>query len=130
MLSGGNRGGEFFSGQESAQGQARRDRFCDGDDVRGYAECLEGEDGAGAAEAALDFVEDQGGAMTVGQGAALAQKVGRTFVDAALAENRLEHDGASLVVDGGAQCAEIIARHKLDVFEHAVRSPCDICPAR
>ena len=110
MLSGGNSRGKFLAGQKCAQRQARRDRFGDGDDVRGHAECLEGKDRSGAAEAALDFVEDQRGAMTVGQDAALPQKVGRTFVDAALAENRLEHDGASLVVDGGAQCVEIIAR--------------------
>ena len=114
---GGNRGGKFFPGQKCAQRQAGGDWFGDGDDVRGYAERLEGEDGAGAAEAALDFVEDQGGAMTVGEGAALAQKVGGTFVDAALAENRLEHDGASLVVNRSAQCLEIIAGHEPDVFE-------------
>ena len=98
--------------RKRAQWQACSNWFGDGDDVRGHAECLEGKDGAGAAEAALDFVEDQSGAMTVGEEAALAQEVGGTFVDAALAENWLEHDGAGLVVNRSAQCPEIIAGYR------------------
>ena len=61
VLSGRNRGGEMLFGQERAQRHSRGDRLSDGDNVGNYAEALEGEDLSGAPEAALDFVENEGG---------------------------------------------------------------------
>ena len=57
---GGDCRGNFFPGQKCSQRQAGGDWLGDGDDVRDHAERLEGKDGSGAAEAALDFVENQG----------------------------------------------------------------------
>src|SRR2546425_1191397 len=75
MLDSGHRRRQLFFRQESAQRQPGRDRFGDSHDVRRHAESLEREDCAGAAQPALDLIEDQRGAMAVGECPAFLQKL-------------------------------------------------------
>src|SRR5579863_6241377 len=75
MLTGRDRVGKFFLRDEGPERQAGRNRLGDGDDVGSHAKRLEREKGAGAAEAALDLIEDECGAMPVGQGAALLEEL-------------------------------------------------------
>src|SRR5208337_5664091 len=74
VLSGRNRGGEVFLRQERAERQSRGDRLGDGDDVGYHSEALEGEELAGAAEAALDLVENERGLVMIREGPAGKQK--------------------------------------------------------
>src|SRR6266446_2299718 len=122
MLSGGNRGSKFLFRQKCTQRQARGYRFGDRDDVRRYTERLKSKDGSGTAEAALDLIEDQGRPMTVGQSSALLKKFHRAFIITAFAEDGLEHNGTSVVVDGLALGFKIIARDEFDVFEERFES--------
>src|SRR5579863_1335907 len=109
VLPGGNRRGEFLFRQERTQRQTGGDRLGDGDDVRDHTKGLECEDGAGASQAALDFVENKSGAMMVSQPTAFLQKFYRALVYPAFAEDRLEHDGAGIVIDGSPQSFSIVA---------------------
>ena len=60
--------------------------------------------------------------MAIGHRAAFLEKAGRTFVDAAFAEDGFKHDGAGAVVDGSAQRVDVIARDKLHLFEQRLES--------
>src|ERR1700674_4233985 len=117
VLSGRNRGGKMFFRQERAERHSRGDRLGDGDDIRYHAEALEGEDLAGAPEAALDLVENERGLMMVGERPAGAQEVFGTIEDAAFAKDGLQHDGAGVGVDGGAQRLDIVLRNQGQLFE-------------
>src|SRR5579863_3363791 len=75
MLTGRDRVGEFFLRDEGSERQAGGDGLGDGDDIGSHAECLEGENRACAAEAALDFIEDEGGAVPVSQSTALLEEL-------------------------------------------------------
>ena len=56
----------------------------------------------GAAQPALDFIENERGPMTIGERTAFLQESWpRTFVASAFSEDRLEHDSAGRIVDGG-----------------------------
>src|SRR5208282_3615799 len=81
MLSGRDGGGEMFFGEEGAERHAGGDWLGDGDDVGDDCEALEGEQFAGAAETALDLVENERGLMMVGQGAAGKEEFFGTFED-------------------------------------------------
>src|ERR1019366_4231153 len=126
VLSRRNRGGEMFFRQERAERHSRSDWFGNGDDVghytRRYAEALEGEHFAGAAEAALDLIEDERGLMLVGEGAAGAQEVFGAFKNSAFAKDGLEHDGASVGIDGGAQPFDVVLNHEGHVFEQRLKT--------
>ena len=122
MLARGDCRGNFFLGQKSSQRQPGGNWFGDGNNVRNHAERLEGEDGAGAAETALNFVENQGGLVTIGERTAFLEKACRTFVNSAFAEDWFEDDGAGAVVHGSVQGSNIIARDKLYLFKQRLES--------
>ena len=71
---------------------------------------LIGEPRAGAAHAGLHFVEDQQQLVLVGQLAQPFEVAGRRQVDAAFALDRLDQDGAGLVVDQLGDRVEIAER--------------------
>ena len=87
-----------------------------------HAEALEGEDFAGAAEAALDLIEDERGLVLVGERPAGAQEVFGTLEDAAFAKDGLQHDGASVRIDGGVQTLDVVLRHEGHVFEQRLKT--------
>src|SRR5437016_462 len=122
MLAGGNRACEFFAREKCSEGKPGRNWLGDGNDVGLHAKCLEGEQVAGSAQTALDFVEDEGGLAAVGESAAFLEKLDRALHDSALSEDGLEHDGAGLVVDGGAQGFDIVARNEGDFFQQRLES--------
>ena len=112
----------MFFRQERAERQSGGDRLGDGDDVGHHAETLEGEDLAGAPEAALDLVEDERGLMLVGKGPACKQEFFRTLEDSAFAEDGLQHDGAGVGIDGSAQRFDVVLRNKGHVFEQRLKT--------
>src|ERR1700674_187661 len=122
MLPRGDRRRELFLDEKGAERDSRGDGLGDGDDVRSHAESLEGEDGSGAAEPALDLIENQRGTMAVGEGSAFFQKLHGTLVDSTFAEDGFEHDGASVVVHRGAQSFSVVARDKLHVLEQRLKT--------
>ena len=67
-------GGEFLTGDESAERQAACQRLGDGDDIRQRIEFLVREPAAGAAEAALNFISDERGIVLRRQERARCQK--------------------------------------------------------
>ena len=60
--------------------------------------------------------------MPIRQRAALLQKLHRALVDSALAENRLQHDRAGIVIDRGAQAFDIVLLHERHLFEQRLES--------
>src|ERR1700722_1363326 len=117
MLPWRNRRGKLFLGQERAQRQPRRDGLRDRDDVRRDAETLERKNRSRAPQATLNLVKDQRGAVAVGQRAAFLQELDRALINSAFAENRLQHNRAGFVADGGAQTFEVILLYKSHFFE-------------
>src|SRR5208282_783466 len=122
VLSGRNSGGEVFLGQECAERHSRGDRLGDGDDIGHNAEALEGEDVAGTAKAALDFVEDKSSLVLVGKRTARAQEIFGTLEDAAFAKDGLQHDGAGVGIDRRVQRFDVVLRHKGHVFEQRLKA--------
>src|ERR1700730_2796719 len=59
VLPGGNSGCEVLFRQERAERHPGGERLRYGEDVRNYAETLEGEDFAGPTQSALNFIEDE-----------------------------------------------------------------------
>ncbi len=112
----------MFFGEEGAERHAGGDWLGDGDDVGDDCEALEGEQFAGAAETALDLVENERGLMMVGQGAAGKEEFFGTFEDSALAEDGFQHDGAGVGVDGGVERFNVVLRYKGHVFEHGLKA--------
>src|SRR5580704_7666442 len=117
MLSGRDGRCELFLHQERTERDAGGDGLGDGDNVGRDAESLEGEDGSGASEAALDLIENQCGVMAVGKGAALLQKFNGTLEDPAFAEYGFEDNRADVVVHCGTEGFEVVAWDKLHVLE-------------
>ena len=78
---------------------------------------LEGEEGAGAAAAHLDVVDDQQHVVALAQLGQRAQPLGAGDVDAALALHRLDDHGGGLVEAGA-----LVVQQPLEPQE--VRRPC------
>src|ERR1700719_1639871 len=97
-------------------------RLGNGDHVGRHVETLESKNRPRASQPTLNLVEDQRRAMTVRQRATLAQELHGTLVDSAFAENRLEHDGASIVVHRSPQPFQIVLLHEGHVFEQRLKS--------
>src|SRR5580704_13893556 len=117
MLPNGDGRCELFFDQKSSQRDSCGDGLGDGDDVGCDAESLEGEDGTGAAEAALNLIENQRGVIAVGKGAALLQKFNGAFVDSAFAENWFEDNRAGVVVHCSTEGLHVVAWDKLHVLQ-------------
>ena len=60
--------------------------------------------------------------MLVGQRPAGAQEVFGTLENSAFAKDRLEHDGASVGIDRGAQRFDVVLRDEGHVFEHGLKT--------
>jgi hypothetical protein len=78
---------------------------------------LKGVEGSSTTESALNLIENERGLMLIGEGAAFAEKLGRTFQNSAFAENRLEHDGAGVGIDGSTKRVQVVARDEGHVFK-------------
>ena len=120
MLAGGDVLRELFRGQERSHGQAGGDRLGDADDVGLHAEMLERKQLSGASHAALDLVEDERRLMLGRQFAAGLQKFRCRLLNAAFALDGLQHDAADLVVHGGTQSFDIVARHEAHALQHGI----------
>ena len=70
----------------------------------------------------MDLIENQGGLVAIGYGAAFLKKAAGTFVNAAFTEDRFKDDGAGAVVDGSVQGGNIIPRDKLYLFEQRLET--------
>ena len=102
--------GELRLGEQAARRDAAGQRLGQRHDVRLNRPVLEGVPLAGPAHAGLHFVEDQHQLVLVGQLAQAFEVAGRRQVDAALALDRLDHDGARLAVDQLRDRVEIAER--------------------
>ena len=70
----------------------------------------------------MDLVEDERGLVLVGKRPAGAQKIFGAFKDSAFAKDGLEHNGASVGIDGRTQGFDIVLRHKGHVFEQRLKT--------
>ena len=111
-------GGDGASGvvgaEHRAHGNAVGDGLGEGGDVGEDAVVLVGEPFAGSAEAALDLVGEQEGAGGVAEFACGGEELSRDGVDAALALDGLDADGADFV---GEFCAEVGYVVEADEFD-------------
>src|SRR5690606_12517780 len=89
----------LFGRHTCPDGESVGQRLGGGGDVRGEAELLPGEPGAGAADACLDVVDDQQGPPLVAQTAHRHQIVDLERTDAAFALGGLHHHCGDGVVD-------------------------------
>src|SRR5206468_1264452 len=108
---------EFFLSQECSQGKTGGNWFCNGHHVGRHAEGLKSKNVSGAAESALNLVEDQRCTMMIGNCPAFLQEIYRAFIYSAFPENRLEHDGASIFIHGRSQCFNVVFRNKFHILE-------------
>ncbi len=105
--------------EHGADGQASGERLGNGDDVRLRVEVLEAEPLAGASEAALDLVGDEEGAGGVAELAGGLEELGGDGVDAALALDGLDEDGADVGsgagAEFGAEVFDVVEADEVDV---------------
>ena len=92
-----HRGRRFLRRDESADGHTAREALRERHDVRLHAVFLVGEELAAAADTRLNLVEDEQRVVFVAERAHLLKVAGRRRIDAALALDGLEHDGAGLL---------------------------------
>ena len=108
---------EIFGDEDGAERETSAEGFAEDDDVGANAAGLGGEPVAGAAEAALDLVEDEHSAVAGREAARGREKGRRALVDAAFPEQGLEEDGAGVLVDGGFELGDVVAVDKGDARE-------------
>src|SRR5208282_6470927 len=111
--SGSQRRGELLAGNERAEREAACKGLCDGDNIGQRAELLVGEFAAGTAQAALNFVGDQRGVVLSGECPSPLPEFPADREDAALALNRLDHDGANSVVEFRLEVRDVVEADKL-----------------
>ena len=106
VLAGNEELGDCGLGEHNADGEAAADGFAQGEDVGfdgfavGGGEVLVAEPAAGAAAAGPYFVEDEGDALLIAEGADLGGVFGGVEVDAAFSLDRLDDDACGFVIDG------------------------------
>src|SRR5208282_351991 len=122
MLPRRNRRSKFLFRQERPQRQPRRNWLRNRDNIRSHAKTLKLKHRPRAPQAALNLVENQRHFVTISQRAALTQKFHRALIDSALAENRLQHNRAGIVVHRRAQPLKIVLRHKRHVLQQRLKS--------
>ena len=103
-----------FAGENRAERQAGGQRLGDHDDVRLRGKFLVREVAAGAAEAALNFVGDQQGAVLRGECARALPECFADRIDAAFALNRFQDDGANGVVEFRFEVRDVVERDEFD----------------
>jgi hypothetical protein len=108
---------EFLCDEKGAEGDAAAEWLAEDEDVGADAGTGKGEPLSGAAEAALDLVEDEEGVELVGKAARLGEELAGAEVDSALAQDGFDEDGAGGLGDGCAEGSEVIAIDELDAGE-------------
>ncbi|MNZ80623.1 hypothetical protein D3C78_992650 [compost metagenome] len=108
--------GDLGGGQHRADGEAATQALGAGEDVRGHAVVLVGEQVAATAHAALHLVEHQQCVVLVAQLAGTFQVGLVRRQHAALALHGLQDHGAGLVGDGRLQGLQVVERHMGDAF--------------
>ena len=108
------RGGSFIRG-DNAERNAASHRFRRDHNVRqNYGlEHLIREVGSGAADAALNFVENEQSIVTIGQLARRADVVGGERIDAAFALDQLKDDGGGTIAGDLSQSGDVVARDEV-----------------
>ena len=117
MRAGGHALGRFRRRQTGADRKAAAERLRQRHDVGRDAGMLIGEHIAGAADAGLDLVEDQQQPVVVAQLAQRAQEGMRHDPHAALAHDRLDHDGGGLRTDRFLGRLQIGERHLVEALD-------------
>ena len=123
-------GGELRPGDQAAAGHAAGQRLGQRDDVGLHVPVLVGEPAAGAAHAGLHLVEDQHQLVAVGQLAQPFEVAGRRQVDAALALDRLDQDGARFGVDQFGDGVEVAERGVAEAGQQRLQAPDDTSAGR
>ena len=105
---------------DRAEGKSTAERLRERHHVRGHAELLSGEPGAGATEACLDLVEDQQGADARREHAQRTEERGRRRDIPAFAEHRLDEDrgdvlGRDLVLEHRVELREAMGGARLRI---------------
>ena len=114
MRAGDHAGGRFVGRKASAEREAAADALGDAHDIRRNAGPFMREKAAGAADAALDFVEDQQKAVVVADGAQRPQEFRIDRAHAALALHGLDEDAGGRLGDSGLDRIEIAKRHLVE----------------
>ncbi len=94
--------------EERADREPVREPLRERDGVRPDPGLLPGEEGAGAPDAALDLVQDQQGAVLVGEGAGGRQELGGRRVDPTLALDGLDQDRGGLGTDESGERVGVV----------------------
>ena len=103
---------DFFTNQDRPERQAAAERFCQHDDIGLDAVGLRGQILTGAAEAALNLVQNQKRVVFGCQPRRGLHKLGADLKNAALALDRLQDHGASIFAHCFFQIANVIEAHK------------------
>ncbi len=106
--------GRLAGGEAGAHREAAADALGRGQDVGRDARPLVGEELAGAADAGLDLVHDEQEAVLVAERPQGAQPLVRDHPQAALALDRLDHQGGGLGRDRGLQGLQVAERHLVE----------------
>jgi hypothetical protein len=114
MHAGMENGRKLFVRNKSAKWKAARERLGDRHNVRLGRESFVREFAACAAEARLDLVSDQGNVVVFGQPAGALPEFLAHGVDAALALNRFNSDGADGIIELYVEIGDIVESDKLN----------------
>ena len=112
-----HRGRRGIGREAGAEREAGADALGGGEDVRGDARPLVGEQLAGAPHAALHLVIDEQQAVLVAQCAQALEEAGRRRADAALALDRLDEDRRRLRPDRLLRRREVAERHLVEALD-------------
>ena len=100
--------------EERADREAVGEALCERDRVRRHAELLPREEAAGAADAALDLVEEQERAVLVREHAGGGEELGGGGMDPALSLHRLDQDRADVRPDRGGEGIGVVQLREAD----------------
>ena len=124
MQTGMERLGDSFGGKNRSQRQSGGERLGDGGDVGQHAVVLIGEHLSGAAEAALNLVEDQRRAGFFGQCPRGFQKLAADGTNAAFALYGFNADGAHLRIELLLEIGNIVEAHEVTRQALPARTAC------
>src|SRR5258708_33813129 len=101
-----------FGGENGAERKTGGKRLGNQHDVRFRGKLLIGEEAAGSAEAALNLVGDEEGAVLGGEGASAIPKSLADRVDAAFTLDCFQEDSADGIVEFRFEISEVVETHE------------------
>ena len=127
MHAGMHSAGHPVGGQDGAKRQTGSQRLGYGDDVRLHSVVLIGEVFSRAAQTALDLVDDQQGAGTLGQFPCRPQELRADGIDAAFSLDRLQTHGAHAAIELPLQVVDVIEGDEPDAGQQRRKGMTILC---